>query len=169
MVQLGLLRLAPHPARPGLLSSLRALVRSFRNLIYIEEFRRRQAEASIFEAPPFKMHYAGGWSTIGERSARRVSANNETPTKIDNRIRRERRRPSGEPNNWSRAWLVPLPVPASRNLISSRSPNFVLQTFLRHDATNPWEIPISNHQLYTVHYFAPSAATKKDAPVRTPL
>lgn len=39
----------------------------FKNLIYIEEFRRGQTEASIFEAPPFKMHYAGRRSTIGGR------------------------------------------------------------------------------------------------------
>lgn len=37
----------------------------FKNLIYIEEFRRGQTKASIFEAPPFKMHYAGRRSTIG--------------------------------------------------------------------------------------------------------
>lgn len=39
-------------------SVLESLESPFKGLIYIEEFRTRYAEASIFEAPPFKMHYA---------------------------------------------------------------------------------------------------------------
>lgn len=43
----------------------------FRNLIYVEEFRRGHAEASIFEAPPFKMHYASRRPTIAYWRQRR--------------------------------------------------------------------------------------------------
>lgn len=61
----------PLPLHRGHTSDLES---PFKNLIYIEEFRRGQTEASIFEAPPFKMHYAGRRSTIGRKDEREQKA-----------------------------------------------------------------------------------------------
>lgn len=76
----------PPPALTNVSATI--LEPSFKILIYIEEFQRGQAKASIFEAPPFKMHYAGGWSTIGVR-ARGVREDREKAK--DPRYERSRR------------------------------------------------------------------------------
>ncbi|KYN08740.1 hypothetical protein ALC62_00196, partial [Cyphomyrmex costatus] len=73
---------------------------------YIEEFRRGQTEASIFEAPPFKMHYAGRRSTIGRRDEheqkgkrKRERKRNVRETTNENERREGRRNPGG-------SWLL---------------------------------------------------------------
>ena len=57
----------------------------------------RPREASIFEAPPFKMHYAGGWSTIGERRKERGSTK---PAAMRKRERRNEIEAAAEGVRW---------------------------------------------------------------------
>lgn len=75
---------APTRPSPPFRGHTDVLESPFRNLIYIEEFRRGQTKAPIFEAPPFKMHYAGRRSTIGRRDT--------SESRKEKRKRRERER-----------------------------------------------------------------------------
>lgn len=81
---------APTRPSPPFRGHTDVLESPFRNLIYIEEFRRGQTKAPIFEAPPFKMHYAGRRSTIGRRDT------SESGKEKRKRRERERGREEGQ-------------------------------------------------------------------------
>lgn len=81
---------APTRPSPPFRGHTDVLESPFRNLIYIEEFRRGQTKAPIFEAPPFKMHYAGRRSTIGRRDT------SESGKEKRKRRERERQRREAE-------------------------------------------------------------------------